>query len=123
MAAVSVRYIVSDVDAAIEFYTKALGFEVKMRPAPTFAWLERGELRLLLNSPGPGGGGSDVGGKTPEPGGWNRFQVEVPDLEATFGELSAAGRKFRSEVIQGTGGKQVIIEDPSGNPVELFQGP
>jgi catechol 2,3-dioxygenase-like lactoylglutathione lyase family enzyme len=122
MATTSVRYIVDDVDQAIAFYTGHLGFEVVMHPAPPFAMLARGDLRLLLSQPsGQGGGGQILAGdRRPEPGGWNRFQLEVADLEADVERLRAAGVTFRSDVIHGMGGDQVLIEDPSGNPVELF---
>ena len=115
--AISVRYIVSNVDAAIPFYRDLLGFSVDMHPAPGFAALSLGDLRLLLNQPGAGGAGQ----LSPEPGGWNRFQIEVSDLEALVEKLRGADAHFRSEIIQGNGGKQILIEDPSGNPVELFQ--
>lgn len=120
---VSVRYIVNDVDAAIPFYTELLGFKVDMQAGPGFAMLSRGELRLLLNRPGGGGGAgqSMPDGRAPAPGGWLRFQVEVPDIEATVAKLKAAGAPLRSEIITGFGGKQVLVEDPSGNPVEIFQ--
>jgi catechol 2,3-dioxygenase-like lactoylglutathione lyase family enzyme len=122
MSQVSVRYIVSDVDAALPFYTDLLGFQVDMHPAPGFASLSRGDLRLLLNQPGAGGAGQAVnGGQVPAPGGWNRIQLEVKDIEATMETIKEAGGRFRSEVITGNGGKQVLIEDPSGNLVELFQ--
>jgi catechol 2,3-dioxygenase-like lactoylglutathione lyase family enzyme len=123
MAQISVRYIVDDVDAAIPFYTDLLGFKVDMHPGPGFASLSRGDLRLLLNKPGGGGGAgqSMADGRAPAPGGWLRFQLEVPDIDATFDKLKAAGANFRSEVITGNGGKQALVEDPSGNPVELFQ--
>ena len=118
----TVRYIVDDVDAAIAFYTEQLGFEVVMHPAPAFAMLARDDLRLLLSAPsGQGGGGQILSGdRRPEPGGWNRFQLPVTDLEAEVERLQAAGVTFRSEIIRGIGGDQVLIEDPSGNPVELF---
>lgn len=120
---VSVRYIVEDVDAALPFYTGLLGFQVDMHPGPGFASLSRGDLRLLLNKPGGGGGAgqSMPDGQAPAPGGWLRFQLEVDDIEAKVAELRQAGARFRSEVITGNGGKQVLVEDPSGNPVELFQ--
>ena len=120
---VSVRYIVHDVDAAIAFYTSHLGFRVEMRPAAEFAMLSRENLRLLLSKPsGRGGGGQRLSdGTLPEPGGWNRFQIEVPDLEATVAALRKDGCRFRSEIITGVSGKQVLAEDPSGNLVELFQ--
>src|SRR5581483_5897491 len=123
MPTVSVRYIVDDVDAAIDFYCGQLGFNEDMRPAPPFAMLSRGDLRLLLSAPGggPGGGGAMADGSLPEPGGWNRFQLEVADLETTVNELRDRGARFRSEIITGVGGNQILVEDPSGNPVELFQ--
>ncbi len=122
-APVSVRYIVHDVDAAVDFYTKRLGFAVGMRPAPEFAMVSRGNLRLLLSQPsGRGGGGQRLSdGTLPAPGGWNRFQIEVPDLEASVAALRKEGCRFRSEVITGVSGKQILVEDPSGNLVELFQ--
>jgi catechol 2,3-dioxygenase-like lactoylglutathione lyase family enzyme len=123
MATVSVRYIVDDVDAAIDFYCNRLGFEEVMHPAPTFAMLSRGDLRLVLSAPGggPGGGAAMPDGTVPEPGGWNRFQLEVSDIESTVGELRSSGARFRNEIITGVGGKQVLVEDPSGNPIELFE--
>ena len=123
MSVASVRYIVEDVDAAIAFYTEHLGFAVVMHPAPPFAMLARGDLRLLLSAPSGQGGGGQVlaGGRRPEPGGWNRFQVEVDDLKGEIERLRAAGITFRSDLIEGIGGDQVLIEDPAGNPVELFQ--
>jgi catechol 2,3-dioxygenase-like lactoylglutathione lyase family enzyme len=123
MASVSVRYIVDDVDAAIAFYRDHLGFEERMRPAPAFAMLDRGDLRLLLSAPGgPGGGGRAMpDGSVPRPGGWNRFAIEVADLAGTVDRLRDAGVHLRSDVIAGVGGKQVLVDDPSGNPVELFE--
>jgi catechol 2,3-dioxygenase-like lactoylglutathione lyase family enzyme len=122
MSAVSVRYIVHDVDAAIPFYTDLLGFHLEMHPAPGFARLAHGDLRLLLNRPGAGGAGQAMPtGQTPEPGGWNRIQIEVGDLDATVEKLKSKGARFRNEVVTGNGGKQILIDDPSGNPVELFQ--
>src|SRR3954469_16298554 len=123
--AVSVRYIVDDVDAAVAFYTELLGFEVVMRPAPPFAMLARGDLRLLLNAPGgPGGAAQPMpDGRVPEPGGWNRFQLEVADLEAEVARLRAAGARFRNEIVTGRGGNQILLDDPAGNCVELFESP
>ena len=123
MASVSVRYIVDDVDAAIAFYCGHLGFEELMHPAPAFAMLVRGELRLALSAPGggPGGGQAMPDGTLPAPGGWNRFAIEVDDLDAAVDRLRGVGVRFRSEPITGVGGRQVIVDDPSGNPVELFQ--
>lgn len=116
------RYIVADVDEAIAFYTEMLGFQVDMHPAPGFASLAHGDLRLLLNRPGAGGAGQATpGGQAPAPGGWNRIQVEVEDLAATVETLKAAGCHFRNQIVIGNGGKQILIDDPSGNPVELFE--
>lgn len=123
MATVSVRYIVEDVDAAIAFYHDQLGFDLVMHPAPTFAAVSRGDLRLLLSAPsGVGGGGQAMpDGRVPEPGGWNRISLEVGSLPAEVERLQAAGVCFRNEIVHGVGGDQVLIEDPSGNPVELFE--
>jgi catechol 2,3-dioxygenase-like lactoylglutathione lyase family enzyme len=124
MATVQVRYIVNDVDAAIAFYCQNLGFTEVMHPSPMFAMLARGDLRLVLSQPGGqtvGGGSALVDGRRPEPGGWNRFAVQVDDLQGTVEQLKAAGAHFRSGIIQGVGGNQALVEDPSGNPVELFQ--
>jgi catechol 2,3-dioxygenase-like lactoylglutathione lyase family enzyme len=119
---VSVRYIVDDVEDSIEFYTKQLDFEVLMNPAPGFAMLQRGGLRLLLNSPGQGGAGQSLpDGSKPQAGGWNRFQLEVEDLEATVAELRRHGASFLNEIVTGQGGKQILLSDPAGNLVELFQ--
>jgi catechol 2,3-dioxygenase-like lactoylglutathione lyase family enzyme len=123
MASVSVRYIVDDVDTAIAFYCGRLGFTEVMHPAPTFAMLSRGDLRLVLSAPsGAGGGGQAMpDGTMPSPGGWNRFQLQVDDLEAIVADLKHAGAAFRNEIVTGVGGKQILVEDPSGNPVELFE--
>ncbi len=123
MAKVSVRYIVDDVDLAIEFYCRHLGFREDMHPAPSFAMLSHGDLRLVLSAPGggPGGGQPMPDGSVPAPGGWNRFQLEVDDIEAAVDRLRAAGARFRNEIVTGVGGRQILIEDPAGNPVELFQ--
>jgi catechol 2,3-dioxygenase-like lactoylglutathione lyase family enzyme len=123
MPSVSVRYIVDDVDAAIRFYVDRLGFDEVMHPAPTFAMLARGDLRLVLSNPGggPGGGAAMPDGSVPTPGGWNRFAIEVDDIDALYADLTGAGVHARSAVIDGVGGRQVIVDDPSGNPVELFQ--
>lgn len=118
----NVRYIVNDVDEAIPFYTEMLGFQVDMHPGPGFAALSRGDLRLYLNRPGAGGAGQSMpDGSEPAPGGWSRFQLEVEDIEATVTQLRQGGCQFRSEIITGQGGKQILVDDPSGNPVELFQ--
>jgi catechol 2,3-dioxygenase-like lactoylglutathione lyase family enzyme len=123
VASVGVRYIVDDVDAAIAFYCQHLDFREQMHPAPTFAMLVRGELRLVLSAPsGQGGGGQSMpDGTQPAPGGWNRIQLEVADLEASVASLRAAGAHFRNDIVTGVGGKQILIEDPSGNPIELFE--
>jgi catechol 2,3-dioxygenase-like lactoylglutathione lyase family enzyme len=123
MTTVSVRYIVNDVDAAIAFYRDNLGFTEVMHPAPVFAMLARGDLRLVLSAPGggPGGGQAMPDGSVPQPGGWNRFAIEVPDLAAVVGRLRARGVRFRNEIVTGVGGRQILAEDPSGNPVELFE--
>jgi len=123
MATVQVRYIVRDVDAAIAFYTGLLGFKLDMHPAPPFAMLSRGDLRLVLSAPNPAGGGgqSMPDGTRPEPGGWNRFAIEVSDVGATVAELRDAGARFRNDIVTGVGGKQILLDDPSGNPVELFE--
>jgi catechol 2,3-dioxygenase-like lactoylglutathione lyase family enzyme len=123
MATVGVRYIVDDVDATIDFYCTRLGFHEDVHPASSFAMLSRGDLRLALSAPGggPGGGQAMPDGTLPEPGGWNRFQLEVSDIASTVEELRRQGTRFRSDIIIGVGGKQIVLEDPSGNPVELFE--
>jgi catechol 2,3-dioxygenase-like lactoylglutathione lyase family enzyme len=123
MAKVSVRYIVDDVDAAIEFYCHQLGFSEEMHPAPSFAMLSRGDLRLVLSAPGggPGGGQAMPDGTVPQPGGWNRFQLEVDDIEGIVARMRESGVSFRNEIITGVGGKQILVEDPAGNPIELFE--
>ena len=123
MATVQVRYIVHDVDAAIPFYTEQLGFKLDMHPAPPFAMLSRGDLRLVLSAPNAvgGGGQSMPDGTRPQPGGWNRFAIEVADLSAEVEKLKRAGVRFRNEIVAGVGGKQILAEDPSGNPIELFE--
>ena len=123
MATVSVRYIVDDVDAAVAFYTAHLGFKAQMKPAPGFAMLSRGALRLLLSTPGGGGGAGETmpDGRRPAPGGWNRVQLEVEDLAQVVAALRAAGARFRNDIVVGRGGKQILLDDPSGNCIELFQ--
>ena len=119
---VSVRYITDDVDAAVTFYVERLGFNLDMRPGPGFAMLSRGDLRLLLNEPGAGGAGQPMpDGREPEPGGWNRIQIEVADLEREVTALRAGGASFRGEIVTGRGGSQILLDDPAGNPIELFQ--
>jgi catechol 2,3-dioxygenase-like lactoylglutathione lyase family enzyme len=123
MTTVTVRYIVEDVDASIDFYCRHLGFSEQLHPAPTFAILVRGDLRLLVSAPsGQGGGGQSMpDGTPPSPGGWNRFSLEVPDLTAAVDTLRRAGVHFRNDIVVGVGGRQVLLDDPSGNPVELFE--
>jgi catechol 2,3-dioxygenase-like lactoylglutathione lyase family enzyme len=123
MASVSVRYIVDDVDAAIAFYVEQLGFDEQMHPAASFAMLSRGELRLALSAPsGASGGGQAMpDGTMPRPGGWNRLMLEVDDLESAVLRLRASGARFRNNVVVGLGGKQILLEDPAGNPIELFE--
>jgi catechol 2,3-dioxygenase-like lactoylglutathione lyase family enzyme len=122
-AKVQVRYIVNDVDAALAFYCRHLGFHEDMHPSPMFAMLSRGDLRLVLSAPNPAAGGGQhmPDGTRQTPGGWNRFAIEVADLEAMVTALRAAGVHFRNDIVTGVGGKQIIVDDPSGNPVELFQ--
>src|SRR5688572_29759701 len=119
---VSVRYIVDDVDAAIKFYADNLGFKLEVHPAPGFASLYKGNLQLLLNRPGAGGAGQAMpDGQMPAPGGWNRIQVEMDDLQNAVETLKAAGCTFRNDIVVGNGGKQILVEDPAGNPIELFE--
>ncbi len=122
MGHVSVRYIVTDVDAAVAFYTELLGFQVDMRPAPGFAQVSHGAPQVLLNRPGAGGAGQAMpNGQLPAPGGWNRIRIEVEDLPATVEQIKTAGGRFRNDIVIGNGGQQILLEDPSGNPIELFQ--
>ena len=123
MATVQVRYIVNDVDEAIAFYTEKLDFKLVMHPAPPFAMLSRGDLRLVLSAPNPTGGGgqSMPDGTRPQPGGWNRFAIEVSDLAETVSRLRGQHVHFRNDIVTGVGGKQIMLDDPSGNPVELFE--
>lgn len=123
MTEFAVRYIVDDVDAAVEFYTRHLGFDVVMRPGPGFAQLRRGDLRLLLNAPEGGGGAGRrlSGGQLPAPGGWNRFQLQVADLDAEIEALRDGGVSLKGDVVEGRGGRQALALDPSGNSIELFQ--
>lgn len=118
------RYIVNDVDAAIDFYTRHLGFKVEMHPAPGFAEISREDMHLYLTQPqgrGAGGGAPTPSGERQTPGGWNRIHLLVEDLDASIARLRTAGARFRNEPVQGVGGKQVLLEDPSGNLVELFE--
>lgn len=123
MATANVRYIVDDVDAAVDFYLRHLGFTTEARPAPGFAVLTREGLRLLLSAPtGPGGAAQAMpDGAVPEPGGWNRIQLEVENLTTKVETLSHAGARFRNDIVTGRGGKQILLQDPAGNLVELFQ--
>ena len=122
MDTVSVRYIVDDVAQAIGFYRDHLGFELDMHPAPGFAMLHTGNLRLLLNAPGAGGAGRAAPeGSTPQPGGWNRFQLPVADLDAVVTRLKDAGVALRSDIVPGNGGRQALAQDPAGNAIELFE--
>lgn len=119
---INVRYIVTNVENAIAFYTEKLGFKVDMHPAPGFAALSKDNIKLFLNQPGAGGAGQAMNdGAMPTPGGWNRFQLETDNLESLVTELKGKGASFRSEVIVGQGGKQALLQDPSGNLIELFE--
>lgn len=118
----AVRYIVNDVDAAISFYTEVLHFKTDMHPSPGFAIISRDNLRLLLTKAGPGGGGQPMpDGAIQTPGGWNRIHIVVDDLGKTITELKGKNAKFRNELVQGIGGSQILLEDPSGNLIELFE--
>ena len=123
MATVSVRYIVNNVDETISFYTDKLGFSLNMHPAPTFAMLDKGDLRLLISAPSEQSGGGQImpDGRIPEPGGWNRISLQVSDLNSTVETLKKKGAHFRNDIVHGVGGKQILLEDPSGNPIELFE--
>jgi len=123
MAAVQVRYIVNDVQSAIDFYTNQLGFQLVMHPAPAFAMLTRGDLRLVLSASNPAAGGGQPmpDGRVQQPGGWNRFAIQVDDLAPLVERLRSAGAHFRNQIVTGVGGKQIILDDPSGNPIELFE--
>jgi len=118
---VSVRYMVDDVDAAVAFYTKHLGFTVRMNAAPAFADVARGQLRLLLSGPASSAGRPMPDGAFPAPGGWNRIHLVVSDIAAEVDRLRAAGVPFRNDIVKGPGGQQILLEDPAGNVVELFQ--
>ncbi|HEX6596216.1 MAG TPA: VOC family protein [Acidimicrobiales bacterium] len=118
---VNVRYMVDDVDEAISFYTKLLGFELISSAAPAFADVRRGHLRLLLAGPTSSAGRPMPDGTKPGPGGWNRIHFIVEDLAADVARLSGAGARFRNDIVEGPGGKQILLLDPSGNVVELFQ--
>ncbi|MEV7041760.1 VOC family protein [Amycolatopsis sp. NPDC051061] len=118
---VHVRYLVDDVEAAVAFYTEHLGFTLRTDAAPAFADVVRGNLRLLLSGPASSAGRPMPDGRTPEPGGWNRIHLLVEDIDAEVARLRAAGIGFRNDVVTGPGGRQILLDDPAGNPVELFQ--
>jgi catechol 2,3-dioxygenase-like lactoylglutathione lyase family enzyme len=118
---VNVRYMVDDVDAAVDFYTTHFGFTVRTSAAPAFADVVRGNLRLLLSGPKSSAGRPMPDGRTPEPGGWNRMHFIVADIASEVERLRTAGIRFRNEIISGPGGQQILLEDPAGNPIELFQ--
>jgi len=120
-AMVNVRYMVGDVAAAIDFYTKHLGFAVQADMKPAFASVTRGALRLMLSGPTSSAGRPMPDGRRPEAGGWNRIQLVFPDLAAEVQRLRAAGLKFRNDILKGPGGQQILLEDPAGNVIELFQ--
>ena len=119
---VSVRYIVDDVDSSVTFYTELLGFDVKMHTPAAFAMLSKGNLHLLLNKPGAGGAGQTMpDGAKPSPGGWSRFHLEVQDIESLIEELKSKQAKFRNELVTAPAGRQILLIDPSGNLIELFE--
>ncbi|MGH3879130.1 MAG: VOC family protein [Actinophytocola sp.] len=118
---VNVRYMVDDVESAVDFYTKHLGFTLRMSAAPAFADVLRGNLRLLLSGPKSSAGRPMPDGTTPEPGGWNRIHLIVDDIAAEVARLRAAGLTFRNDIVSGPGGRQILLQDPAGNVVELFQ--
>jgi catechol 2,3-dioxygenase-like lactoylglutathione lyase family enzyme len=118
---VNVRYIVRDVEESVAFYTENFGFELLSSAAPAFADVARGRLRLLLSGPKSSGGRALPDGRVPEPGGWNRIHLVVDDIESEVARLRAAGLTFRSDIVSGPGGEQIVLDDPAGNPIELFQ--
>jgi catechol 2,3-dioxygenase-like lactoylglutathione lyase family enzyme len=118
---VNVRYMVDDVEAAVDFYTTHFGFELRTSAAPAFADVVRGNLRLLLSGPKSSAGRPMPDGRTPEPGGWNRMHFVVADIDGEVERMRAAGITFRNDIISGPGGRQILLEDPAGNPIELFQ--
>ena len=118
---VNVRYMVDDVDAAVDFYTRHFGFILMSNASPAFADVRRGALRLLISGPKSSAGRPMPDGRRPEPGGWNRFELVVEDIEAEVARLRTAGVHFRNDIVSGPGGKQILAEDPAGNVIELFQ--
>ena len=118
---VSVRYMVDDVDTAIAFYTTHFGFTLLSHPGPAFADVVRGNLRLLLSGPASSAGRPMPDGRTPQPGGWNRIHSIVEDIAAEVEQLRSAGLTFRNDIVSGPGGRQILLEDPAGNPIEVFQ--
>jgi catechol 2,3-dioxygenase-like lactoylglutathione lyase family enzyme len=118
---VNVRYMVDDVDSAVDFYTSHFGFSVQSNHAPAFADVVRGNLRLLLSGPTSSAGRPMPDGRQPGPGGWNRIHFVVEDIDAEVERLRDAGLSFRNDIVSGPGGRQILVEDPSGNPIELFQ--
>jgi catechol 2,3-dioxygenase-like lactoylglutathione lyase family enzyme len=118
---VNVRYMVDDVDSAVDFYTSHFGFSVQSNHAPAFADVVRGNLRLLLSGPTSSAGRPMPDGRQPGPGGWNRIHFVVEDIDAEVERLRGAGLSFRNDIVSGPGGRQILVEDPSGNPIELFQ--
>lgn len=123
MPGVQIRYIVNNVDTAVEFYTRLLGFTLVMHPSPNFAMLSRDALRLVLSAPNPSAGGGQAmpDGTQQTPGGWNRFAIQVADISGMVESLRKEKAHFRNDIVNGVGGKQIIIDDPSGNPIELFE--
>jgi len=121
VSTVNVRYLVDDVDAAIAFYTEHLGFSLLSNASPAFAEVARDDLRLLLSGPTSSAGRPMPDGRQPGPGGWNRIEFVVDDIAAEVERLRGAGARFRSDVVRGPGGTQIVFDDPSGNPIELFQ--
>jgi catechol 2,3-dioxygenase-like lactoylglutathione lyase family enzyme len=121
MSTVNVRYMVDDVDEAVAFYTKHLGFTLLSSAAPAFADVTRGDLRLLLSGPASSAGRAMPDGTKPVPGGWNRIEFVVDDIEVEVDRLRGAGLRFRNDIVTGPGGSQIVFDDPSGNPIELFQ--
>jgi catechol 2,3-dioxygenase-like lactoylglutathione lyase family enzyme len=117
----TIRYLVHDVESSIEFYTKHLGFSLVQKMGPAFAVIEKGDLQIWLSGPQASAARPMPDGRMPQPGGWNRFVIEVEDIESLVATLKADGMTFRNEIISGPGGKQILMEDLSGNPIEIFQ--